>query len=116
MTDVATLQISAMHLKLYLAVTHDNILVPQDHNTNLNLFTRNDENEQNDNLPDIMSNIDSPYYDVQELNFQTANYDLTALHINIQSLPAKIDDLRLLIAELYDKNIEVDFILLCETF
>ena len=69
-----------------------------------------------------MSNIASPYYNIHKLTFrtheiyQTANYDLTALHTNIQSLPAKIDDLRLLIVEFYDQNIEVDFILLCETF
>ena len=54
--SVAVFPISAINLKLYLTVTHDTILVPQDHNTNLNIFTGNDENEQNDNLPDIMSN------------------------------------------------------------
>jgi exonuclease III len=31
-------------------------------------------------------------------------------------LPAKIDKLKLLISELRDKHIELDFIMLCETF
>ena len=49
MSGVATLPISAINLKLYLTVTHDNIMVSQDHYTNLNLFAGVDEN-----LPDIM--------------------------------------------------------------
>ena len=38
------------------------------------------------------------------------------MHLNIQSLPAKFDKLKLLISELHDQQIDLDFILLCETF
>ena len=38
------------------------------------------------------------------------------MHLNIQSLPAKFDQLKLLISNLNDQHIYLDFILLCETF
>jgi exonuclease III len=38
------------------------------------------------------------------------------MHLNIQSLPAKFDKLKLLISELQEQDIHLDFILLCETF
>ena len=68
--------------------------------------------------------ITSLYYDLDKLNNQTIkppndqgnNLNCTALHLNIQSLPAKFDNLKMLISELYIKSIDIDFILLCETF
>jgi len=38
------------------------------------------------------------------------------MHLNIQSLTAKLDQLKLLLANLLESGIKLDFILLCETF
>ena len=38
------------------------------------------------------------------------------MHLNIQSLSAKFDELKLLIAKLAGKGIDLDVIMLCETF
>jgi len=43
-------------------------------------------------------------------------YHFFALHLNMQSLSAKFDKLKLLLSELKNQFIEPDFILLCETF
>ena len=43
-------------------------------------------------------------------------HTFTSLHLNIQSLPAKFDNLKLLISELQEQDINLDLILLCETF
>ena len=40
----------------------------------------------------------------------------TALHINIQSLSAKFDELKLVIASLQERGIKLDYIMICETF
>ena len=64
--------------------------------------------------------LNSQYYDLEELTMENlsmrSNYKYKALHINIQSLPAKQDKLNKMIADLNEKNINIDFILLCETF
>ncbi len=80
-----------------------------------------DVDEQN---PDEILDICSPYVDVCDIDYKmlksTNNHNsescYTSLHINIQSLPAKFDRLKILIHELLENNIEIDFILLCETF
>jgi len=46
----------------------------------------------------------------------TYDYNLCALHINIHSLPAKLDDIKNILCSFKEKNITVHFILLCETF
>ena len=61
---------------------------------------------------------DSTYIDdIQQIK-QNENYlhKYNILHINIQSLPAKYDKLKELIASFYKEGIALDFILLCETF
>ena len=49
-----------------------------------------------------------------ELN--AIDYELKVLHLNIHSLPAKIDELKFLINKLAEKGVVLDIILLCETF
>ena len=67
-------------------------------------------------------NINSAYFDMEQLcsflnsDMKDSTFDYTCLHLNIQSLPAKFDALKLLIHELHEKNIDLDFIMLCETF
>ena len=57
------------------------------------------------------------YVDLQEINiFTTSGYKHTVLHINIHSLMAKLDELKNIIYTLSEKNVVVDFILLCEMF
>ena len=63
--------------------------------------------------------LDSPYYDLDTLDRQIhanskCNYEYTALHLNIQSLPAKFNKLKLLFTELESQHIKLDFVLLCE--
>ena len=69
--------------------------------------------------PLAIHNIDSNYYEVQDIkNVQSNNtkYKYHALHINIQGLLSSLDNLKLLIRKLEDNGINTDFILLCETF
>ena len=44
------------------------------------------------------------------------NYKYHCLHVNIQSLPAKFDNLKSIIGKMSTSGISLDFILLCETF
>jgi len=75
-----------------------------------------------DDNPLITLGINSQYYDIDELHkmrehlFETDFAHATALHINIQSLPAKYNKLLDLLIEFQNKHIHIDFILLCETF
>ena len=67
--------------------------------------------------------INSKYYNYENFNimknlFTHCNGDnqLTSLHINIQSLSAKHEALKELLNTLNNNNINVDLVLLCETF
>ena len=60
---------------------------------------------------------DSNYYlpeNTSELS--ASNYSLQIMHLNIRSLPSKIDELKFLLEKLKDNNIIFDIILICETF
>ena len=50
------------------------------------------------------------------INSQHINYNFKCMHLNIQSLSAKFDELKLLFAKLAAKGIDLDFIMICETF
>lgn len=65
----------------------------------------------------VNNTLSSEYYEQLE-NIYSAHdtYKYYALHINIQSLPAKFERLKELISTAKDIGIELDFILLCETF
>jgi hypothetical protein len=69
--------------------------------------------------PSQLFNIDSKYYDIDDIHCnlpKNTNYKFTALHLNIHSLPAKFDQLNTLLSRLRQSNIQLHFILLCETF
>lgn len=63
------------------------------------------------------STDDCEYYLLEELGHHDyKGYSLCAIHINIHSLVAKLDDLKHIISTLHERKIVVHFILICETF
>ena len=61
------------------------------------------------------------YYELENVNYKTNSSDQQMLthatmHLNIHSLPSKYDQLQLMMRRLNTKKIELDYILLCETF
>ena len=77
-------------------------------------------NETYDN-PLIALSINSKYYDIDDLikykqNNNPTKIKLNVMHINIQSLSAKFDNLENLVGTLQENGVELNFILLCETF
>ena len=64
------------------------------------------------------SNIDSLYYgidDLQKCDVVKRNHNICSMHLNIRSLPGKFDKLKLLLSQLDNVNVNIDFILICET-
>ena len=101
-------------------MTDDNTYVPRDQfdlNNYINKYMEDDNSK--DNSYKII-NTESNYYDIDDLNQLSKSaettFKCTVLHLNIQSLPAKFDKLKLLITEINNQNIKLDFILLCEAF
>ena len=78
------------------------------------------DNEHFDDSPfNNILDIDSPYLDIDEIPNNIppdAQYRYKSLHINIHSIPEKIDMLKEILLKFEEINIEIDFILLCETF
>ena len=71
------------------------------------------EIHNNTNIPEI----NSKSYEVDELKHlirPNENMEYTAIHINIHSIPAKFDKLKILLSSLHHINIDIQFILLCE--
>ena len=65
------------------------------------------------------SNIDSLYYgidDLQKCDVVKRNHNICSMHLNIRSLPDKFDKLKLLLSQLDNVNVNIDFILICETY
>ena len=60
----------------------------------------------------------STYSEIEELDkyIQSKTFEFCALHINIHSVPDKFDVLKSILDRLGGVGINVDFILLCETF
>jgi len=77
-----------------------------------------DHNDEYVNTSDISSSCN--YYELENINnINISNKQRqlhSIMHINIHSLPAKHDQLQLTITRLENNNIEIDVILLCETF
>ncbi len=78
-----------------------------------------EENEKDyENI--LTHNLSSEYYDIDDLytnnNYREQKYEYHALHLNIQSSPAKFDRLTSLLNNIQNKGLTLDFILLCETF
>ena len=63
--------------------------------------------------------FDSKYYDLDILldSHLTGNsFQYKVMHFNIHGLSNKFGDLKAMIIDLADRNVDLDFILLCETF
>ncbi len=71
-------------------------------------------------LEEIVGSDENPflencdYYEVDKLN-SIDGYNLNVLHINIHSLPNKIDKLKILLLDFKKQNCGIDIILICET-
>lgn len=66
---------------------------------------------------DLPINNDCDYIDPNDLHtlqFQTCTYGI--LHLNIHSIPNKINDLKNLLSTIHQQGYTIDVILLCETF
>lgn len=71
------------------------------------------------NSPFDIRSIDSKYYDIQNIipdNIRQINFNFKTLHLNIQGLPSHFDKLKILLIQLSLINVELDCIMLCETF
>ena len=83
------------------------------------LYERNTKYENIEPNPFILADINSNYYDVNNIlpdKFSNNNIHCKVLHLNIQGLSSKFDHLQTLLSELSDAHVEIDYILLCETF
>lgn len=66
-----------------------------------------------------LSTLNSPYLDCDEIHDHLVSgvtYSPKVMHLNIQSLPSKLNELKCLLNQLRENGIILDFILLCETF
>ena len=106
-------------------MANENTQVPLDPDIDFNMFRNKyqDDDNSDENKLDIFD-LTSPYSDLDNLHCniikpkteKSTDHNYTTLHLNIHSLPAKIDNLKFIISELSEQNIAIDFILLCETF
>ena len=62
------------------------------------------------------SSLNSIYCEIEDLSVGDNNYEYSSLHINIHSLPQKLDLLKMILLRLEEVNIKIDFIMLCETY
>ena len=96
-----------------------NIIDQEDFDLNYHLDSYSGELDGADN-PLLCLSGNSLYHDAHDLKIGKEltehKHNFFALHLNIQSLSAKFDELKLLLSELQKQFIEPDFILLCETF
>ena len=77
----------------------------------------------NDVNDDLLTStlIESKYYDMESIitymnNGIHEDNQIKVLHLNIQSLSAKYEQLKQIVSQLHDQNIYLDAISLCETF
>ena len=83
------------------------------------LYERNTQYENIETNPFNLADINSNYYDVNDIlpdKFSHNNFQCKLLHLYIQGLSSKLDQLQTLFSELSDAHVEIDYILLCETF
>ncbi len=99
-----------------LIMNDSNISVPVDPTLDLNAYF--DKYMTDDNINDNplnLSNIESQYQEIKQLS-SIIKPEYTTIHLNIQSLPAKFEKMKLLLSEISKQKMCIDFILLCETF
>ena len=58
----------------------------------------------------------SVYCDIEDLSVKDSNFEYCSLHLNIHSLPKKFDILKNILFRLQEVKVNIDFILLCETY
>ena len=77
-------------------------------------------NEQLNGNDNTDSNVlCSSSYEIDDLKHilnKNETMKCAAIHINIHSIPAKLDKLKIVLSSLHNINIDIQFILLCETF
>ncbi len=73
--------------------------------------------DNGNNSPVHLMNNSCIYYEIEELHsLIKQEFKFNAMHLNIQSLPSKFDQLRIFISRLEDIGAQLDYILLSETF
>ena len=83
------------------------------------LYERNIQYENVETNPFNSAELNSNYYDVNDIlpdKFSHNNFQCKVLHLTIPGLSSKVDQLETLLSELSDAHVEIDYILLCETF
>jgi hypothetical protein len=84
-----------------------------------NILHDDPEENAHNTLHNAVKNLISKckYYDFDELNLiNSKDFRYTSIHINIHSLPSKYDQLLTLLANMKDAKLNINFIMLCETF
>ena len=72
---------------------------------------------ETENENDISYKNDRSYLDIEDVeNVCKEPFQFNVLHLNIRSIPAKINSLNMLLTNLNSSGLTFDFILLCETF
>ena len=79
------------------------------------------EDSEDNYFGNILNNLNSgcKYHDIDSISSLSKTHNeskYTAMHINIQSLASKYDQLKTFVHTLNNYDIKLDFILLCETF
>ncbi len=85
--------------------------------TFVNEYFASDDTSNNNNQNIL--NVGSKLYELDDIQAKFSvnhNFMYTAMHLNIHSLLAKFDQLKTLLTRLNGIQIQLDFILLCETF
>ena len=83
------------------------------------LYERNTQYEHVETNRFNLTDINSNYYDVNDVlpdTFSHNNVQCKVPHLNVQGLSSKCDKPQTLLSELSDAHVEIDCILLCETF
>lgn len=96
-------------------------MIDTNHNMNdLNFRNEIDQMFRDDNAeyrgPLETLDIDSQYYELDQINISGSKYMYHTLHINIQGLLSSLDKLQHMLHILENNNIVIDVIMLCETF
>jgi exonuclease III len=76
-----------------------------------------DDSEQNEERQYIFDR-ECNYYELEDLEHVSVREknEYRVMHLNIQSLPSKFDNLKIMLYRMQDIGKRLDFILLCETF
>jgi hypothetical protein len=84
-------------------------------------YVKDDDDDDDDNYNDSLMKLhrNCEYYDIDEMArfvVSRRGYHYIAIHVNIQSLPSKYDQLRSLVSNMRDIGMLIHLIMLCEAF